>query len=473
MAATPDGSSSTGTPPASATPALTVGFDGRVPLLQLSVMTVQNIFAVTGMFLFPAVLGTSLHLAPQTVAELYGATFIVTGIGTVINSAFGLRLPVVLGPWAPMLSGLVSAAKIAGLGGAFGSMFTAGLIWIALSIPFPGFSVVSYLGRLFRAPILYGGVILILMTSLTDVTVVNWIGSPGTAGFGKASWIGGGVALVVTFAILALSRDPVRSVAMLCGIAAGVITYACLGPVSFARVGRSPWLFDFRPFPFGFSVNPLLVVLFFLLFMTSVSNSLALYNVTGEWSGTELGGRRMAWGILGQSVTAVAAAVLGSFSSTTYPSNLAIVRASRVGSRWVTVTTGIVMIVGGSILKFDAIFVSIPSNVIAASAIILFGVLAMSAVESLSRVSWDQLNFLVLGPAFMIAIGGLFISTDTLAHFPLIVRQILSQPLLDGPVLLVLLHLLVNHVVRPRLAAAPEPAPAGIPVTSGAPEVTA
>ena len=473
MAATPEGSSATRTSPASAAPALRVGFDGRVPLLQLSVMTVQNIFAVTGMFLFPAVLGTSLHLAPSTVAELYGATFIVTGIGTVLNSAFGLRLPVVLGPWAPMLSGLVSAAKIAGLGGAFGSMFTAGLIWTVLSIPLPGFSVVSYLGRMFRAPILYGGVILILMTSLTDVTVVNWLGTPGTSGFGKASWIGGGVALVVTFAILALARGPLRSVAMLCGIAAGVIAYACIGSVSFARVGASPWLFDFRLFPFGFSVNPVLVVLFFLLLMTSVSNSLALYNVTGEWSGTELGGRRMAWGILGQSVTAVAAAALGSFSSTTYPSNLAIVRASRVGSRWVTVATGIVMIVGGSILKFDAIFVSIPSNVIAASAIILFGVLAMSAIESLSRVSWDQLNFLVLGPAFMIAIGGLFIAPATLAHFPLIVRQVLAQPLLDGPVLLVLLHLLVNHVVRPRLAAAPDPVAASIPVTSGAPEMMA
>ena len=473
MAATPEGSSATRTSPASAAPALRVGFDGRVPLLQLSVMTVQNIFAVTGMFLFPAVLGTSLHLAPSTVAELYGATFIVTGIGTVLNSAFGLRLPVVLGPWAPMLSGLVSAAKIAGLGGAFGSMFTAGLIWTVLSIPLPGFSVVSYLGRMFRAPILYGGVILILMTSLTDVTVVNWLGTPGTSGFGKASWIGGGVALVVTFAILALARGPLRSVAMLCGIAAGVIAYACIGSVSFARVGASPWLFDFRLFPFGFSVNPVLVVLFFLLLMTSVSNSLALYNVTGEWSGTELGGRRMAWGILGQSVTAVAAAALGSFSSTTYPSNLAIVRASRVGSRWVTITTGVVMIVGGSILKFDAIFVSIPSNVIAASAIILFGVLAMSAIESLSRVSWDQLNFLVLGPAFMIAIGGLFIAPATLAHFPLIVRQVLAQPLLDGPVLLVLLHLLVNHVVRPRLAAAPDPVAASIPVASGAPEMMA
>jgi xanthine/uracil permease len=464
MAATPGATASP------ATPALKVGFDERVSPLQTGVMTLQNIFAVTGMFLFPAVLGSTLHLPAATVAELYGATFIVTGIGTVINSAFGLRLPVVLGPWAPMLTGLIGAAKISGLGAAFGSMFVASLIWLVISLPIPGFSIVANLARMFRAPILYGGVVLILMTSLTDVTVVNWLGTPGTPGFGKASWIGGGVAILVTFAILVLVRGSVRSVAMLCGIVVGVIVYAFIGHVSFARVGQSPWLFNFHLFPFGFSVSPLLVVLFFLLLMTSVSNSLALYNVTAEWSGADLRGRRMAWGIFGQSVSAVVASILGTFSSTTYPSNLAIVRASRVGSRWVTVTTGIVMIVGGSILKFDAIFVSIPSNVIAASSIILFGVLAMSAVESLSRVKWDQLNFLVLGPAFMISIGGLFVATSTLAHFPLIVRQIFSQPLLDGPVLLVILHLVVNHVVRPRLAESVQAEPDPVAVAPHAPE---
>jgi xanthine/uracil permease len=111
--------------------------------------------------------------------------------------------------------------------------------------------------------------------------------------------------------------------------------------------------------------------------------------------------------------------------------------------------------------------------VIAASAIILFGVLAMSAVESLSRVEWDQLNFLVLGPAFMISIGGLFVADSTLAHFPLIVRQIFAQPLLDGPVLLVVLHLIVNHVVRPRLADAPDPvAPHVREAAPHAPEAT-
>jgi xanthine/uracil permease len=130
------------------------------------------------------------------------------------------------------------------------------------------------------------------------------------------------------------------------------------------------------------------------------------------------------------------------------------------------------MIVGGSILKFDAIFVSIPATVIAASAVILFGVLAMSAVESLSRVAWDELNFVVLGPAFMIAIGGMFVSDGTLAHFPLIVQEIIGQPLLDGPVLLVVLHLLVNHVVRPRMNRS-GPRASQVPVAADSPEVPA
>src|SRR5262249_19225946 len=159
----------------------------------------------------------------------------------------------------------VGAAKVDGLGTAFGSMFIASLIWVVLSVPYPGFSVVSYMGRLFRAPILYGGVVLILMTSLTNVTVVNWLGSPAAPTFGKASWIGGGVALLVTVTILVFVRGSVRSVAMLCGIAAGVIVFALIGHLSFAKVGKSPWLFDFHLFPFGFGVSPILVVLFFLL----------------------------------------------------------------------------------------------------------------------------------------------------------------------------------------------------------------
>jgi xanthine/uracil permease len=450
----PDGT--TATEPAGETvppTVLQVPFDGRVGPVQTGVMAIQNVFAIVGMFLFPAVLGTSLGLRPDAIAALYGATFVVTGLGTVLQAVMGLRLPIVLGPWAATLAGLVAAGKVAGPGAAFGSLFVAALVWVVLSLPVRGISVVGYLGRSFRDPMLYGGVVLIAMTSLTTVTVTNWLGTPGRPGFGPAAWVGGGVALLVSFAILALVRGPLRSMAMLCGIALGTIVYAFFTPISFARVATSPWVFTPHLFPFGLSVSPLLVVLFFLLLMTGVTNSLALYNVAAEWGGVALRGRRMAWGIFGQSIATAVGAVLGTFSTTVYPDNLAIVRTSRIGSRWVTFWAGLILLVGGFVSKFDEIFVSLPSNVIAAAAVVLFGVIAASGLESMSRVHWDQLNFLVFGPAFLLSIGGLFISEQTLAAFPLVVRQILTQPLFTGPVLLFAAYLLVEKLIRPRQAA--------------------
>src|ERR1700744_3742924 len=138
--------------PAAAHPSLLkVGFDGTVGWLQHTVMSIQNVFAIVGMFLFPAVLSASLHLSPAATAELYGVTFVVGGLGTVLQAVMGLRMPIVLGPWAASLAGLIAAGKVAGLGTAFGSFFVAALIWAVLSLPIPGFSAVGYIGRLFRA----------------------------------------------------------------------------------------------------------------------------------------------------------------------------------------------------------------------------------------------------------------------------------------------------------------------------------
>jgi xanthine/uracil permease len=437
---------------------LRVPFDGTVGWVQHAMMTIQNVFAIVGMFLFPAVLGASLKLDPTTTAQLYGVTFVVTGLGTVTQAVLGLRLPIVLGPWAATLAGLIAAGKVDGPGAAFGSFFVAALVWAVLSLPIPGLSAVGHVGRLFRNPLLFGGVVLMSMTTLTSVTVVNWIGTPGSKGFGAPAWAGGAVAIVVSFVILLVVRGPARSTAMLCGIVAGSLVWSLFSPISFARVGSSPWLLTPHLFSFGFSVDPALVVLFVLLLMTGVTGSLAMYNVAAEWGGIELPGRRMSWGIFGQSLTSVVAAAFGTFSVCVYPDNLAIVRTSRIGSRWITFSSGLLLLAGGFVLKFDAIFVSIPSNVIAAAAVVLFGVIAASALETLGRVRWDQLNLLVVGPPFMLSIGGLFVTQETTAHYPLLVRTIIAQPLFTGPVLLLLLYLLVEKVIRPRrdrLAAEP------------------
>lgn len=75
----------------------------------------------------------------------------------------------------------------------------------------------------------------------------------------------------------------------------------------------------------------------------------------------------------------------------------------------------------------------------------------MSGVAAVSQVRWDQLNMLVLGLPFMLSIGGLFVLPSTTAGYPIIAREIISQPLFTGPILLLILHFTINKALRPRL----------------------
>ena len=46
-----------------------VGVDEKLPPAQLLVLGLQNIFGMTGMFVFPGILGRSFNLPPEQIAK--------------------------------------------------------------------------------------------------------------------------------------------------------------------------------------------------------------------------------------------------------------------------------------------------------------------------------------------------------------------------------------------------------------------
>ena len=77
-----------------------IGINEWLPAPQLVLLGLQNIFGMTGMFVFPGIFGRALHMQPGEIAYLYGMTFIVCVIITILQSVWLLRLPVVQGPYA-------------------------------------------------------------------------------------------------------------------------------------------------------------------------------------------------------------------------------------------------------------------------------------------------------------------------------------------------------------------------------------
>ncbi|HLH67509.1 MAG TPA: solute carrier family 23 protein [Candidatus Dormibacteraeota bacterium] len=425
-----------------------IGFTERPPWWESLILAIQNIPAMTGMFLFPGLIGASFHLAPAVIAGLYGATFVTCGLVTFLQGTFLLRLPIVMGPWAATYVVIVAGGHAFGLGAAYGSFFVAALIWVLLSLPVAGGALAGWLARVFRDPIVFGGLIVIAMAYLSTISLSNWVGTPAQVGFGAANWVGGAVCIVIIFLALLFGRGLLRRGAVVLGIIGGTLAYAIFKPIPLSRLAASEWFYVPHPFQFGFSVQPLLVFFFFLMLTASASSTLSLYHLVSRWGNDDPSNTRMSAGIFSSSVGAAIAAVLGGLSTNAYPDNIGILKSTRIGSVFVTSLAGLILLLLGFVLKFDTLFIIIPSNVIAAAATVMFGIILASGIEMLRQVRWDTINSLVFGFSFLVSMGGLFVSPQTLKTYPTLVQTVISQPLLTGTFLIIVLHLLLNGGVR-------------------------
>ena len=420
-----------------------VGINERMPFGQLLVLGLQNIFGMTGMFVFPGILGRSFNLPPEQIAYLYGMTFAVCGIVTILQSTLLLRLPIIQGPYAGCFASLLAVGHLGGgLGAAYGSFFVAALIWCVLTVPVKGFSVIGLFARFLHAPIIAGMIVIFIMIQVANVALPGWIGRADSPGFPLVNFGAGSVAIAVLIAV-SLWGGSFRRGAILIGLAAGTVVYAIFRPISLAAVANAPLLVAPQIFPFGFAVQTDLVVVFLLVLLPASIGSMALYQMVGNWGGQTVTPARMSQGIFAIGLGGVLAGLVGGFSTIVYPDNIGMLRTTRVGSRYATLAAGVLLIVLGGCVKFDLLLVVVPLPVLAAAATLLFGIVFMHGIHMLAKVEWDDRLFIVAGLAMLVALGGMFLAPEVLAQMPLLVRLVITQPVISGGLTLVVLHSLL------------------------------
>jgi xanthine/uracil permease len=419
-----------------------VGINDPLPPGQLLVLALQNVFGMTGMFVFPGLLGRSFNLPPEKIAYLYGMTFAVCGVITVLQSVLLLRLPIIQGPYAGSFAALLAVGHLqgGGLGAAYGSFFVASLIWCALTAPVRRFSFIGLFARFLRAPIISGMMVMLVILQISNVALPNWIGTPSSPGFPAVNIFSGAVGVAALIGVMLWGGKKLRRGAILAGLAVGTACYALFRPISFAAVSSAPLLVTPHWFPFGFSVRADLVVVFLLVLIPPGMGSMAMYQMVADWGEEQLPGQRMAQGVFGMAVGSVLAAIVGGLSTIAYPDNIGMLRATRVGSRYATFAAGILLIALGGCIKFDMLLVVVPQPIISAAATLLFGIVFMHGVHMLANVTWDDRKFAVAGLALLVGLGGLFISPEVLQTMPLMVKLIIQQPVISGGLTLVILH---------------------------------
>jgi xanthine/uracil permease len=425
--------------------AFDVGINDRLPLGQLLMLGLQHVFGMTGMFVFPSLLGRSFNLPAERIAYLYGMSFVVCGLITVLQSVWLLWLPVVQGTYAGNFAALLAVGHMqsGGLGAAYGSFFVASLVWCALSVPIRRLSFIGLFARFLRAPIISGIIVMLTIIQVADVALPNWIGVPSSPGFPLVNIVSGSIAVATVVVATVWGGRYLRRGAILIGLAAGTVCYAILRPISFSLVASAPLLVAPQWFPFGFSVRPELVIVFLLVLIPAGIGSMAMYEMVGQWGNERLSAERMSQGIFAVAIGSALAGIVGGFSTIVYPDNMGMLRTTRVGSRFATLAAGVILIALGGCIKFDMLLVLVPQAVVSAAATLLFGVVFMHGVQMLSKVEWDDRQFAAAGLAVLVGLGGLFVSPEALQAMPLVAKLLVQQPVISGGLTLVILHSLL------------------------------
>ncbi|MBB2989170.1 uracil-xanthine permease [Mycolicibacterium iranicum] len=441
---------------------LDVGIQDRVSLPKTGLFGLQHLLALTGIWIFPVLIGATLDLSQQDVSRIVQACFLLTGLVTILQSSRIVRLPIVQGPTAAFFVAILAGAATYDLGTAFGSMVVAGLIFMALSIPVGRWGLFGHIRRFAADPIVFGTLFIIIGAQLASIGLPGWFGTPGTDGYGWSSfWIGLVVVVVIVACMIFGGNTLFKRAAIVTGIVVGSILALIVGVWSPPDIGQADLLGVPTLFPFGFGVAWPVVVLMLLAYFQAGAEAMGMYTLVAGWGGEKLSVNRINRGLFTEFLGSTVGAAFGGIGTTSYPENVGIIRITRIGSRFVTMAAGTFALALAFLPQVSLFIAGLSGAVLSAASTILFGIIAISGVQMLQKVRWDDLNVAVAATSFIVSLGAQWIPEDILAGLPPQVAGLIDTPMMLGILLLLGLHIAVNFGARPMLerrhVAAPTP----------------
>ncbi len=450
------------------------------PLSRLIPLGLQHVLAMyAGAVAVPLVVGGALikagKLESGDLAYLISADLLVAGIATLIQSIgfwrFGVRLPLMQGCTFAAVSPMIAIGSEYGVTAIYGSVIACGLFMMLLA------PVFSKLLRFFP-PLVTGTVILIIGLSLMSVAA-GWAGGgSGSPTFGSPKNLAFAfITLVIILLIERFAPPAVQRLSILTGLVLGTLVSIPFGMADFSGAAQESWFGVSTPFHFGFPTFEVSAIIAMcivgLVIMTETTGDMI---AVGEIVEKPVSPRQLSDGLRADGLSTVLGGIFNTFPYTAFAQNVGLVSLTGVRSRFVATFAGAVLIVLGLIPKLGGIVEGIPQAVLGGAGVALFGMVAASGIRTLTKVTFNNTNILVV--AISVGIGLLPTVSPTLFNqFPTGLSIVFHSGISAGAIAAILLNLLLNSTaVQARHAGESEHAPhdavraAGADVTMPVPD---
>ena len=391
-----------------------------------------------------AVVVTSLFIAVGSPAErvLYAQkVFALMGAATIIQALWGHRMPIVVGPAAVLLVGIITALASQGEAVNTNKIYTADMVGGVAVTALAAARVLSHLQRIFTPRIVI--VILMLIAITLGPTIKNLI-------FPAAEVERHTFALWLTIAgvpAMALAshrlRGVLKSIIIPISLLVGcVIYYAIYGGFGevFARYTESEGSLLIPQLEFDGSM----IVAFLLCYVALLINDVGSIQALGGMLSTPDTDKRCGRGVAITGIMNVVAGGLGIIGPVNYSMSPGVIASSSCASRYALIPAGAALIICAFVPSLIAVMSAIPNTVIGVILLYLMGTQLAAAfnmlITSKSVLSFD--DALIIGLPVMVAMLFGAVPMDVV---PAVVRPILGNGFVMGVITVMLLeHILLK-----------------------------
>ena len=397
---------------------------------------------------YPLLVSAGLGFDAAETAILVACSFFVGGLSSVIQTLgigpVGGKVPIAMVCSIVFVSPALLIAPEYGFGSFMGACLAGTLICCGvffafaekLKIVFPTF--------------ISGAVVLVLGTSLTSVAIQYCAGGSGAENFGDPiNYAFAGVTFLVILTLTIIGKGFLRGAAPLIGLTIGFVIAALTGNVDFSPVEQAAWFGFPEPLHWGIAFDPIAILTIALLGLCGIAELLGDTSAMTMLVADRMPTKRETRGVIfTQGITSAISALFNGGPTISASADVGLLGVTRVFSRYVVATAGVIMILAGLCPKVSAVASVIPTPVFGGAVLMMFGVILVSGVKIIGECNPDARMSSILAVSLAIGLGFNAVP-ESLAQFPLAVSMLLCG--VPGTALSgVILNLLLPG--RPRLS---------------------
>jgi NCS2 family nucleobase:cation symporter-2 len=200
----------------------------------------------------------------------------------------------------------------------------------------------------------------------------------------------------------------------------------------------------FTALHYGINFNLSAIITFIIIFVVLTTETTGTWFAMSAVTKEKISNKQWNHGIIGEGMSCLVSALLGSTPMTGYSTNAGVVSITGVASRRVFVAAGFWFILLGFFGKLSALLAAIPAAVVGGVFAVIVVIIMLSGLNVIGDLNMTGNKGYIIGVPIVMTLALVFLPDKVINDAPQMIQYLLGSPITVAAVTAVILNLVLN-----------------------------